>query len=88
MNHTLIAIFTSLVFLSLAHDASARDRSRAGTFQGGRGREGAFQQQIHREPGQASRDTAVQTERGATTRNVNRAWDRDAGAATRSQTNG
>lgn len=72
----------------LAIGASAKERSRGGTYQGTRG-SGSWSSKTSRTPGQMKRSTSVETPRGTAQREVERNYDKNTGKGSySSQTTG
>ena len=55
----IAALAGTVLALSLSMTAEAGDRTRSGTVQGGKGRTGTFQQDVHREKGSRTGQTTV-----------------------------
>lgn len=72
-----LCVFTGLFLVGLAStDAAARERKRSGEYTGKR-TSGTFERKVDRKPGQVTKDTTWQNERGQGSRHSERQWDRE-----------
>ncbi len=76
------ALLAGVFVMAAASDVDARSRARSGTWAGSGDKSGAWSQSVTRERGRSLRSTTVTGENGrSASRDVDRAWDREAGAA-------
>jgi len=81
MKRTLRIFLAVLLSVALFSVAQAGERTRSGKYQG-KHSSGSFEQKVSRQPGQKTKDTTWQNDKGQGTRHMERNWDKEKGTGT------